>query len=357
MKYCYPLQTTYELRYFGPVSLQSFQRISWFSCRLPGNSQRSVRAKIPASSTDFAQCAGVVDIQERISPSIPSICFAELLLVAGCIVGPANSSDLVSSDWLQNLPSCSTICSAQLRNFSGESWLKGILVKSVSIPRVRGVIMLNLLVFLYATNWSIVKTGGEKLDPCTFAALRFSTAALPFLFWLPKALQDNQVLTTGVEIGMWSFLGYQTQAVSLAETTASKAAFLSTFTVLAVPLVASLDGRTIRIRTVLAAVGAFVGVSLLEEGAPNGFCCGDMWAFVSACLFGVQIYRTEVHARRLPSSSSMALMSCSLVALAAMSVAAAAVAHPPSASPTEILRQGKALVSGGLHLPLMQLAR
>eukprot|EP00873_Tetraselmis_striata_P014832 jgi/Tetstr1/435096/TSEL_024064.t1 len=166
-------------------------------------------------------------------------------------------------------------------------------------PRGKGLLMLNALVFLYATNWSVVKMGGNLLDPETFAGLRFGVAALPFLPWLASGLRDAKVRSQGVELAFWSYLAYQAQAISLADTAASKAAFLSTVTVLAVPLLSSLDGRRIQQRTILAAVGAFTG-----------------------------IYRTETHARGLPKESQMPMMSIIMVSLAGLSAASAVGAHP-----------------------------
>lgn len=60
------------------------------------------------------------------------------------------------------------------------SWLDFIPLS----PRVRGLVLLNCLVFLMATNWTVVKVGGGDLDPFSFAFFRFAVAALalaPFL--------------------------------------------------------------------------------------------------------------------------------------------------------------------------------
>ena len=65
----------------------------------------------------------------------------------------------------------------------------------------------------------------------TFAALRFSVAAVAFAPWLKEALKDRKVLKGGMELGLWSAIGYQTQSVGLITSEASRASFLSTFTV------------------------------------------------------------------------------------------------------------------------------
>lgn len=70
---------------------------------------------------------------------------------------------------------------------------------------------------------------------------------------------------------------------------ASRGAFLSGFTVVAVPLMAGLCGTAKLKRSTWAAVGAaLVGISLLEDsGAPASW--GDFWSFASAVLFGAQV--------------------------------------------------------------------
>ena len=49
-----------------------------------------------------------------------------------------------------------------------KSWLDFIPLS----PRVRGLVLLNCLVFLMATNWTVVKVGGGDLDPFSFAFFR-----------------------------------------------------------------------------------------------------------------------------------------------------------------------------------------
>ena len=56
-------------------------------------------------------------------------------------------------------------------------------------------------------------------------------AAFAFAPWLKEALKDRKLLRGGLELGLWSAIGYQTQSVGLITSEASRASFLSTFTV------------------------------------------------------------------------------------------------------------------------------
>lgn len=98
-------------------------------------------------------------------------------------------------------------------------------------PRVRGLILLNILVLLCGANWVVLKETGDFFDPFTFAALRFTLAAAVFFPWVKNAAKDRKVLKGGLELGIYSALAYQTQSVGLITSDASRASFISTFTV------------------------------------------------------------------------------------------------------------------------------
>ncbi len=110
-----------------------------------------------------------------------------------------------------------------------KSWLDAIPLS----PRVRGLVMLNCLVFLMATNWTVVKVGGGDLDPFSFAFFRFGVAALALAPFLKEAFREDrkELRGAGLELGLWTAAGYLTQSLGLLYTDASRASFLSTFTV------------------------------------------------------------------------------------------------------------------------------
>ena len=98
-------------------------------------------------------------------------------------------------------------------------------------PRVRGLILLNILVLLCGANWVVLKETEGVFDPFAFAALRFSLAAAVFSPWVSSAVKDRTILKGGLELGLWSALAYMTQSVGLVTSDASRASFISTFTV------------------------------------------------------------------------------------------------------------------------------
>ena len=114
---------------------------------------------------------------------------------------------------------------------------------------------------------------------------------------------------------------------------ASRVAFLSGFTVIIVPVVAHVFGNTrLKPRTWLAVAAALCGVLMLENSGAEA-SIGDVWGIASAVLFALQIYRAEHWAKVCGGGTSFALpmMSVALLAMAAMSLAATAAAHPQQA--------------------------
>ncbi|KAI7839105.1 hypothetical protein COHA_007110 [Chlorella ohadii] len=207
------------------------------------------------------------------------------------------------------------------------AWLAQLMDKVPLSKRTRGIIMLNLLVLLVATNWVVVKDVGGSFDAFGFAFLRFAVAAAAFSPFLKASGKDSRILKAGVEIGAWTAMGYIFQSAGLLTTDASRASFLSTFTVLVVPLLAGLSGKGVSPVTWASCVAALVGVGLLEQGgAPPGV--GDIWSMLSAVAFGLQVFRTEHHARTLGNSNNLSLMAVVLATTMVFSGVAAAATHP-----------------------------
>lgn len=215
---------------------------------------------------------------------------------------------------------CGKLSCTKVEEPKETSWL------DVIPSRVRGLIMLNLLVLLCGTNWVVVKEAGAW-DPFYFCSLRFIVAALFFAPVLVRAAKNVDVVKGGVEIGIYTAVGYLLQAEGLLTTDASRASFLSTFTVLVVPFLAGLSGRGVKPITWFSATAALVGVSLLEQSGSSP-SLGDLWSALSAVCFGVQMFRTEAWARVLGKDSSFELMGVVLATTAVITTGAALGTHP-----------------------------
>lgn len=107
------------------------------------------------------------------------------------------------------------------------------------------------------------------------------------------------------------------KALALDYTAASRASLLSTFTVLAVPIIGSLSGQRIKPMVWAAAAAALAGTAMLEGSGgdvpPN---VGDLWSVASAVLFAAQICAAERQLRVLPKRSELPLMAVSMATVA-----------------------------------------
>eukprot|EP00898_Chlorokybus_atmophyticus_P005439 jgi/Chlat1/5897/Chrsp4S06398 len=207
-------------------------------------------------------------------------------------------------------------------------------------PRMRGLVLINAMTMLYGTNMVVIKSSEMGLDANLFSFGRFAIAALAFTPFLPKAMEDKRIRNAGLELGTWAALAYGAQAVGLLTCEASRASFISTFTVIVVPFLSAFLGRKIPFVTYISAVAALTGVSFLEtSGAPPSV--GDAWTVLSAVLFAWHIIRSEHHSKVLAGANTTGLIGIQLGVIAALSgvwVAAGPAAHS----------QLDSLVSGGL---------
>ena len=77
----------------------------------------------------------------------------------------------------------------------------------------------------------VIKDSEAAFDPFLFSFLRFTVAAAAFSPFLKAASEDKRVVRAGIELGVWTAAGYLLQSYGLLTTDASRASFLSTFTV------------------------------------------------------------------------------------------------------------------------------
>lgn len=188
---------------------------------------------------------------------------------------------------------------------SSDDWIddtsngKTALVSNQNIAR--GVLL--AVSAFYGTNFSCVKLLGETLDPSLAALLRFSIAGLVFAPYVVRHAKENvPLLLGGVEVGLYSSIGYYAQAESLHTSPASVAAFICSLSVIVVPILdmvfpqhmegAEGDGRG-GFNAVFPALVATLGVAFLEFGGNTVPGTGDLWGFLQPLMFGLSFWRIE----------------------------------------------------------------
>ena len=164
---------------------------------------------------------------------------------------------------------------------------------------VLGLLALNLLTLILGTTFVVVKVAVEGMAPSLLILLRFGVAALFFLPWLFRL--PAGAFWPVMELAFWLFVGYASQTLGLAHTSASRSAFITAMSVVLVPILLRLAGREVG-PAFLAAFLALAGVGLLSyDPYQPPFNVGDLWTFLTALAYALYIVRLEVHARAFPS--------------------------------------------------------
>mmetsp|Transcript_32848 Transcript_32848/g.53297 ORF Transcript_32848/g.53297 Transcript_32848/m.53297 type:complete len:379 (-) Transcript_32848:283-1419(-) len=189
---------------------------------------------------------------------------------------------------------------------------------------IKGVIFINIVTALYASDFAIVKDMGHRTAPSITLFLRFALAALIFLPSLRNA--DRKVLLAGFEIGFWIWAGYAAEATGLQYAKANRTAFMGALSAIIVPFLEYiLLSRSMELKVWIAAVLAISGVGLLELAEISGPNAGDAWCLLMACCWGVSIMRTEKYA---PQFSTAQLMAANMLTVSFLSLLWMLLFHP-----------------------------
>jgi len=204
-----------------------------------------------------------------------------------------------------------------------------------------------------ASSFVVIKDGQKQMSPFTFSTVRFVLAALGFSPFLGKALKHSKLYFPAIDVGFWAASAYLAQSVSLLYTDASRGALMSAATVLVVPVLEAFFGSNkLRKSHLIAAFLAVYGIFLIEgDGVPTRL--GDFWSLASACLFGVQIFRTEYWSKQLGPEAFLPMISLALVTISLISILGTILVEHMASSP--MLRQS--LQFSSIHeVPWLEIA-
>lgn len=151
-----------------------------------------------------------------------------------------------------------------------------------------------LLVFtcaIWGLSFPTVKVALADASPLAFVAIRFLLGALILIPGTRlKPLPSRGELYAGLLLGALLGVGFATQAVGLAYTTASRSAFIVAMSSVLAPLVAFVVVRERLSWWTLAALAlATAGIYFLTDPGAGGLNRGDWWTLITAIVFGAQI--------------------------------------------------------------------
>ena len=165
--------------------------------------------------------------------------------------------------------------------------------------RGRAEALLVLITLIWGSTFVIVKAALQDATPLAFIALRFVAAGLLLYGFLARGKVDHRSVLPGVTLGVFLFGGYAFQTSGLALTTPSKAAFITGFSVILVPLLVMIGGTRLGPANLAGAFLGLAGIYFLV--LPSGFSevnRGDLLVLVGAVSFALHIVMVGVYARK-----------------------------------------------------------
>lgn len=210
-------------------------------------------------------------------------------------------------------------------------------------------VSLLIMAMLCSTNFSLVKILEDGQSEAAVAAARFAVATIPFLPIIRNHL-DSLSIRSGIEIGLWCFIGYYSQAVGLQNTEASHGAFLCSLCMIVVPTAKVLLGEKVPSQIWVSVVLAVVGTAMLiGVGTPSGFHEGDIFCSITALGFGLMFLRMDMYAKE-PGFNPVGCTVWQVLTLAVAMVAWLVSSTGPSGAVSEVM---SLIASGPQVLPAL----
>ena len=189
----------------------------------------------------------------------------------------------------------------------------------------------NAALLVTAGIWGLAfvaqRVGMEYLEPFTFNGIRFLLGALsllPLLWWQQhrKAVGEQQLprfrtVGIGVVAGLILFLAASLQQIGIVDTTAGKAAFVTSLYIVLVPLSGVLLGQRVEVSLWLGCLLSLLGLYFLciREDFTLGF--GDLLVLLGAFFWTMHILWIDRFASQVQvlSLAVWQFMTCALLSL------------------------------------------
>ena len=196
--------------------------------------------------------------------------------------------------------------------------------------RKKAEALLVSITFIWGSTFVIVKDALRDASPVPFLAVRFTLAGILLFLVLGRGPFDRRAIVPGLVLGVFLFGGYLGQTWGLVYTTPSKAAFITGFGVILVPLILMVGGTRMRAANIVGALVGLAGIYLLV--VPSGLSSvnrGDVLVLFGACSFALHIVLVGHYTKRLSFQHLVPLqvLAVGILALLALPVDRAPMLH------------------------------
>jgi drug/metabolite transporter (DMT)-like permease len=165
--------------------------------------------------------------------------------------------------------------------------------------RTKAEALLVLVTFIWGGTFVIVKEALNDASPLVFIAIRFTAAGLLLFVVLRQGRLDRRAIVPGIILGFFLFGGYIGQTSGLNYTTPSKAAFITGFSVILVPLIMLARGSRMHTANMVGALLGLGGIYFLV--LPSGLAAvnrGDVLVLFGSISFAAHIVLVGAYTQR-----------------------------------------------------------
>tara|TARA_B100001029_G_C15021521_1_gene430869 strand:- start:338 stop:1207 length:870 start_codon:yes stop_codon:yes gene_type:complete len=145
---------------------------------------------------------------------------------------------------------------------------------------------------IWGVTFVMVKDALNDAPPYMFSSLRFGLAFILGFIYVNKGIKDitSTEIWGGFICGFCLFAGYAFQNFGLMETSPSKSAFITSVSVILVPIILVLFRlKKVNIRIWIAIALAIIGLYILLNPAGGGINVGDILTFGCALSFAAHV--------------------------------------------------------------------
>jgi len=171
---------------------------------------------------------------------------------------------------------------------------------------------------IWGITFVMVKDALNDASPYMFAALRFGIAFVLGFIYVNKGIKDisDTEMLGGLFCGFCLFVGYAFQNFGLMETTPSRSAFITSVSVILVPLILVLFRiKKVDARIWIAVILAVVGLYILLNPTGGGVNVGDVLTFGCAVSFAAHVIMQDKYLSKGASISKLFLIQIMFVTL------------------------------------------
>ncbi|RKX65338.1 hypothetical protein DRP44_06560 [candidate division TA06 bacterium] len=172
--------------------------------------------------------------------------------------------------------------------------------------RLKAYLYIVLTVIIWGSSFVFVKIGIEFCSEYLLVALRFLFAIVAALFIFKVKRKDftRGSILSGVFIGIFLFLGFILQTISLKYTKVANTAFITGLFVIFIPFLSYFWEKVpIKVTSYFSIIVALIGLYLLTGVNGINFNMGDILAFFSAMAFSIEIVAIQVSTRKYNPNS------------------------------------------------------